>query len=494
MVDQELSPPAETPLQDRLTQALRHSWRLALSSPWTPAWIYLLNLTIAELLTTLIAPRAGMIAHAVIFVLLLLHATLGSHGAQSKFLLTLSLAPLIRVLSLALPLTEFPVSYWYVVVGAPLFLATYLTARQAHLTRRMVGLQITYLPWQIVIGLFGVLLGLVEYLILRPSPLASALRWELLLFPALSLLIFTGFLEELIFRGVLQSTAGTHLGRWGLFYVAGIFAVLHLGYRSVLDVLFVFGVAILFGLLVPRPGGSLLGVTLAHGLTNISLYLVFPFLLAPPAAPIVAPPDILAPAAAVTPAAGRLLPTALLPELVLPATASPTPTPSPTPAFSATPAPNWALTSVAEILTGTARAASPTPTVTQTPCPIPSSWVPYVISPGDSLSSLGYRFQIDPLSLVRLNCLPEPVTFTLGQVIYVPKVSPPVETRPPKPTTRPSATPPDTPPPTDRPRPSPTEPPIPTSIPAPTEPPPTEPPPPTPEPTQPLPTPAPTEG
>lgn len=168
MVDQELSPPAETPLQDRLTQALRHSWRLALSSPWTPAWIYLLNLTIAELLTTLIAPRAGMIAHAVIFVLLLLHATLGSHGAQSKFLLTLSLAPLIRVLSLALPLTEFPVSYWYVVVGAPLFLATYLTARQAHLTRRMVGLQITYLPWQIVIGLFGVLLGLVEYLILRP--------------------------------------------------------------------------------------------------------------------------------------------------------------------------------------------------------------------------------------------------------------------------------------------------------------------------------------
>jgi hypothetical protein len=264
-------------------------------------------------------------------------------------------------------------------------------------------------------------------------------------------------------------------------------------------VLFVFGVAVLFGLLVPRPGGSLLGVTLAHGLTNISLYLIFPFLLAQPGAPVAAPPDILAPAAAVTPSAGRLLPTPLLPGGAFPGATSPTPTYSPTPAFSATPTPDWALTSVVEILTGTARAASPTPTVTQTPCPIPPGWVPYRISPGDSLSSLGNRFQIDPLSLVRSNCLAEMASFTLGQVIYVPDVSPPVETRPPKPTARPSATPQDTPLPTDEPPSAPTEPrpAIPTPTPAPTEPPPTEPPPPTeqPPPTDiPLPTPAPTEG
>jgi hypothetical protein len=45
-------------------------------------------------------------------------------------------------------------------------------------------------------------------------------------------------------------------------------------------VLFVFIVGLAFGLIVLRTG-SILGVSLAHGLTNVTLYLIFPFLLAP---------------------------------------------------------------------------------------------------------------------------------------------------------------------------------------------------------------------
>ena len=55
-----------------------------------------------------------------------------------------------------------------------------------------------------------------------------------------------------------------------------LFAIMHMGFHSVLDVLFVFGVAMFFGWVVKKTG-SLLGVTLAHGLTNIMLFLVFPF-------------------------------------------------------------------------------------------------------------------------------------------------------------------------------------------------------------------------
>jgi membrane protease YdiL (CAAX protease family) len=76
----------------------------------------------------------------------------------------------------------------------------------------------------------------------------------------------------------LQRSTGQGLGHWwGILYVAALFAVLHFGYRSVLDVLFVFGVGGLFGWIVARTG-SLVGVTLAHGLTNIMLFLVMPFL------------------------------------------------------------------------------------------------------------------------------------------------------------------------------------------------------------------------
>jgi len=104
------------------------------------------------------------------------------------------------------------------------------------------------------------------------------LSWQQIWLPALILLIFTGFLEEIIFRGIIQRGAAGTLGRYGIFYVSAIFAVLHIGYKSILDVVFVFLVALFFGYLVSRTG-SLIGVTISHGMTNIALYLIIPFLM-----------------------------------------------------------------------------------------------------------------------------------------------------------------------------------------------------------------------
>ena len=89
-------------------------------------------------------------------------------------------------------------------------------------------------------------------------------------------MICTGFAEELIFRGMMQQTVTEVLGRgWGIFYVAALFAVLHVGYHSLIDVVFVFGVAIFFGLTRAHTG-SIVGVSLAHGMTNILLFLTMP--------------------------------------------------------------------------------------------------------------------------------------------------------------------------------------------------------------------------
>jgi LysM repeat protein len=122
--------------------------------------------------------------------------------------------------------------------------------------------------------------GLLEFFILRPDPLVDELTWEQVWLPALILLIFTGLFEELVFRGVMQRAADESLGRYGVVYIATLFAVLHLGYRSILDVIFVFGVGLFFSYVVSRTR-SIVGVTLSHGLTNIGLFLVFPFLINP---------------------------------------------------------------------------------------------------------------------------------------------------------------------------------------------------------------------
>ncbi|MDX9866252.1 MAG: CPBP family glutamic-type intramembrane protease, partial [Anaerolineaceae bacterium] len=121
--------------------------------------------------------------------------------------------------------------------------------------------------------------GYVEYVILRPQPLVGAFTFQLIWQPALILLVFTGLLEEVIFRGLLQQSSREFIGRWGLVYAGVLFAVMHLGYRSLVDFLFVLLVALYFGQVVKHTR-SILGVTLAHGLTNIGLFLVFPFLAA----------------------------------------------------------------------------------------------------------------------------------------------------------------------------------------------------------------------
>jgi membrane protease YdiL (CAAX protease family) len=175
-------------------------------------------------------------------------------------------------------LTHFAVEYWYLLTSIPLFVAILLTTRALSFDWRGMGLTLRGLPFQILVALTGFGFGMVEYYILQPAPLAPALGFVYAWWPALILIVSTGLLEELIFRGLLQRTGEDVMGRWGMPYVALLFAVLHIGYRSLSDVVFVFVVGLFLGWVVQRTR-SLVGVTLAHGLTNTMLFLIMPFLV-----------------------------------------------------------------------------------------------------------------------------------------------------------------------------------------------------------------------
>jgi membrane protease YdiL (CAAX protease family) len=242
------------------------------------ALTYLALICVAELLTITPEPRAGLVLHGLLLVALLVHSAIASERAYHRLLLTLTIAPLTRIVSLSLPLAvaRIPQLYWYLIISIPLFVATALTARTLGLSRRQIGLTLGRTRPQLPIALTGLLFGVIEYHILKPEPLVGTPTRANLLAGFFILMICTGFAEELIFRGVLQCTAQQALGRFGLLYVAVLFAVLHVGYKSVVDVVFVFVVAVVFGWAVRRTG-SLLGVTVAHGLTNVILFLVMPF-------------------------------------------------------------------------------------------------------------------------------------------------------------------------------------------------------------------------
>ena len=293
-------------------------------------------LAVAEGLISLGFPVAGLALHGGVLFLLLLLSSFTDDRDWRSFLLGLSLAPLIRLLSLSLPLRHFPQEYWYALIGAPLFLATLFVYKLAGFRFQILAGKARRLLWQLLVGLSGIALGYMEYRILRPGPLVGALNLRLAWLPALVLLVFTGLLEELIFRGALQQGALRNFGRPGLVYAAGVFTILHFGYRSALDLLFVFLVAMFFGWVVWRTG-SILGVSLSHGVANIVLYLVLPFLFTQSPAAVPAPGPLGAPVR--FPAAASWAFAAPSPSLQVPASIPPGPAALPVRLGGALPSP-----------------------------------------------------------------------------------------------------------------------------------------------------------
>jgi membrane protease YdiL (CAAX protease family)/LysM repeat protein len=388
------------------------------------ALIYMLCLAAAEILTTFYAPILGLALHGLLFVTLLMHASLVNHLSQRRFLLVLALVPLIRLLSLSIPPVLFPGIYRYAVIGVPLLLAVYMTARAADLDIRMMGFTLRKIPLQILIGLTGFLLGYIEYMILRPAPMVTALRLELIWLPALILLVFTGFLEELVFRGMLQYTALQQLGRFGIPYVAVIYTLLQLGYHSALHLLLVFSVSLAFGWFVWRTG-SILGVILSHGLTNITLYLVLPILLALPASPTILPPNNISTVNS-TPNGNSIYiphpftqePTTKPFQLSLPLVMSIASTLEVTDQSSTSV--NGQTPSPSDIPTNIPTTTSPT----QEECVAPPGWVIYTVRTGDTLYGLSLALGISVHELQTSNCLTNPSLIFVGQQLYVPS-SPP---------------------------------------------------------------------
>ena len=241
------------------------------------AIIYLLAIAAAEIVTVFVQPVWGIVCHAVVLVAVVAHSALASDYRYRHLVLSLALVPLVRIISLCMPLVNIPQIWWYPIIYTPLLVTAIVVVRILGLRAREVGLNFSLFPVQLAVGLCGLLFGVVEYLILAPEPLVIELTWQEVWLPALIFLVCTGFVEEFIFRGVLQRAAVEAFGSWwGIIYVSLLFAVLHVGCLSLLDVVFVFLVALFFGWVVKKTG-SLFGVTLAHGLTNILLYLVVPF-------------------------------------------------------------------------------------------------------------------------------------------------------------------------------------------------------------------------
>ncbi len=272
-------PLALNAVQHPRIEHLRELLRAFNHSPRAVVLFYVALLSGAELVTFLGTPAAGIAFYSGVLIALIAHASLLWEQPVHKVLLSLTFAPIIRLVSLAVPLGSFSLIQAYVITGVPLIISAVVSIRSMKLSAREVGLGLGRRPLlQVVIIPTGLVLGVAEYLVLRPEPMVVSSSWQDFVLPALVLLVCTGFVEELMFRGIMQSTMRPILGTASIVTVSVLFAVMHIGYRSPMDVFIVLVAGLMFGI-VAYSSRSIWGVTLAHGLTNVVLFLICPLIM-----------------------------------------------------------------------------------------------------------------------------------------------------------------------------------------------------------------------
>jgi len=138
-------------------------------------------------------------------------------------------------------------------------------------SRGLVGLS-----FQVLAGvLVGVVLGLVENFVLNPQPInVGPSLVSNLVYLVVTMMVFVGFTEELLFRGLLQGYTAELMPKWQAVHLTSlVFALFHIGWLNPLEVVFAYGAGVVFGYLLIKTGG-LTAPVVAHGFGNIVLYVV----------------------------------------------------------------------------------------------------------------------------------------------------------------------------------------------------------------------------
>lgn len=199
-----------------------------------------------------------------------------SRPSGRKIYLSFTLIPLMRIFSVSMPISHLPLTFWYLIISLPLFLSLLMTVKAMGLTPKEIGLTAEKPHLQLLIILLGIPLGWVGSQLSLEIPAGSLFESQPFWLSAIVLIICTGFLEELVFRGIIYRALLEELGRKQSGVLVSLcHSSLYLSSLSPVQVSYVFVVGIIFTLIYDRQK-SIVGIAAAHGLLNIILLLIRP--------------------------------------------------------------------------------------------------------------------------------------------------------------------------------------------------------------------------
>jgi membrane protease YdiL (CAAX protease family) len=202
------------------------------------------------------------------------------NGDRVELLEVLALVSLLRVVNLSFTLIPTTTLYWLVAIYGVMFIPIILVVAHRKLSRHDLGLtggpQLTYLiPFG---ALVGVALALVEHQILANPALIPAYSLVWLVELSVVMIFVVALVEGLLFRALLQPELVQRSGPIvGILITSIIFGAMQSGFANYYELLFAFGVGILFGVAYYKTKNLPFVITM-QAVNNILLFGVLPFL------------------------------------------------------------------------------------------------------------------------------------------------------------------------------------------------------------------------
>lgn len=217
---------------------------------------------------------SGILLYSIILLVLLTYGAYRWEHPQ-RFLIVLAIPPIIRILNFTLPLGDLAPLFAQVVISIPLVLVGAVYVWLFNEDRSVFVFKRRELTAYLVMIGLGCVMGLLLYQFKRPTGL-SGNSLLLLFFYAFVLVFAMAFVEEWLFRGIMQTELTRLLGRdFASLIVSILYTTLQINHNSwiFVAVLFVFA----WGLSWLRSRTyNLLYVCLIHGAANLMFFLILP--------------------------------------------------------------------------------------------------------------------------------------------------------------------------------------------------------------------------
>lgn len=241
-------------------------------------WLFVFFIALTETIFTFVSISIGVIIYLTILISLLMAVLMKKREPYHPLYSALALIPLIRIISASLPMTGIPEVFGIVAVSIPLFITGVMVANIVGIAPGVIGFRIGKLHKQLPIALLGLPLGFIQFYIIQPNIKNKSTAPEEILLWAIALIICVGLLEEFLFRGILFNVTNILLGAdKAMYFTSLLYATLAISSKSLLNVISTFFISILFCRIFMQME-SIVGISLAHGILNITVYLICPLI------------------------------------------------------------------------------------------------------------------------------------------------------------------------------------------------------------------------